>query len=305
MDHLFTVHKACNSKMSCVSQKSAMSFLQRMKTILPLYRTVQNTLPSSSNFLIHRTNVRKGHSMGGPHPGNIPPLSLKVTKEQNAEEIVFEDTDQIDPDDAFEGKDAYKMILPNHESENFSFDPEVGILQEREDEIEYYEGVVKPERDRLDRDRSLKFGDIVHDVDRHHPRDFEVSSDQTEWKFVERLLPMDIVPPLPPAPNEDGSYPSGFIMARAKPGDYPYHISRTRSHMLPVYTVFKRPQELVTTHISNCEGNLHQLKNDLCAFLEDRYEREFISQVGELYGKVRFRGDFEQDFKEFLLEKGF
>ncbi len=32
---------------------------------------------------------------------------------------------------------------------------------------------------------------------------------------------------------------------------------------------------------------------------------DFISQVAEVYGRVLFRGDFEEDFKEFLIEKGF
>ena len=289
--------------MSCATQKSAMSFLLRMKTMLPLHRTVQSTLPTITVTPIHKTNIRKGHSMGGPHPGNLPPLPKKVVEESNAEDFLQEA--DVDPDDAFEGKDAYKMLLPNYESENFSFDPDSGILQEREDEVKYYEEVVKPKNDSLNKTRTLKFGDIVHDVDRHFPREFEVSNDESEWKFVERLLPLKIVPQLPTAPNEDGSYPSGFVRPRAKPGDYPYHVSRARSHMLPVYTEYKREQGMVTTHISRCEGNLHQLKDDLCAFLEERYEREFISQVGELYGKVKFRGDFEQDFKEFLLDKGF
>ena len=289
--------------MSCASQKSAMLFLQRMKTILPIHRTIQKTIPTST-LLIHKIDIRKGHTMGGPHPGSFPPVPKRKTEEASANEFSIEQTEE-DPEDAFQGTDAYKMFMPNYESENFSFDAEGGILQEREDEIKHYEEVVKPHRDNLNKLRSLKFGEIIHDVDRHTPREFEVSNDQSEWKFVERLLPLRIVPPLPPAPNVDGSYPSGFVCPRAKPGDYPYHVSRTRAHMLPVYTEFQRPLELVTTHISRCEGNLHQLKDDLNAFLEKRYEREFISQVGELYGKVKFRGDFEQDFKEFLLEKGF
>ncbi len=40
-------------------------------------------------------------------------------------------------------------------------------------------------------------------------------------------------------------------------------------------------------------------------FLFPRYGMDFISQVAEVYGRVLFRGDFEEDFKEFLIEKGF
>jgi hypothetical protein len=32
---------------------------------------------------------------------------------------------------------------------------------------------------------------------------------------------------------------------------------------------------------------------------------KFNSRVTEIYGRVTFWGDFEVDFKEFLLEKGF
>ena len=40
-------------------------------------------------------------------------------------------------------------------------------------------------------------------------------------------------------------------------------------------------------------------------FLDERYHLKFISRVAEVYGKVTFHGDFEVDFKEFLLQKGF
>ena len=61
----------------------------------------------------------------------------------------------------------------------------------------------------------------------------------------------------------------------------------------------------MTTYINNCDGDLYKLRADLKQFLFERYEQEFMTQVAELYGRVKFRGDFEQDFKEFLLNKGF
>ena len=291
--------------MSCVSQTHVMNALHRLGRIVSLHRSLEKgTLRLTSIVTFQKPTVRRGHTMGGIHPGNFPPLTKNTTKDTVPEET-FSEEDEIDPADAFEGKNAYKMILPNYESENFSFDPDTGILQEREDEMKHFEDVIKPKKDGLDKIHSVKFGDVARDIDRHIPREFELSSDQSEWNYVERLLPLRIVPPLPRPPNKDGSYPSGFCAPRIKPGDLPYHVSRTRSHMLPVYTVFNRLDLLVTTHISRCDGNLHQLKEDLNNFLTDRYEREFMSQAAELYGKVKFRGDFEQDFKEFLIEKGF
>lgn len=276
--------------------------LGRVKTIHQVVQKHTASFNNSSNY--KKLYIRRGHTFGGVHPGNAPsftkkPLASASISEDNIEE------DEIDPDDAFEGPNALEMILPNYESENFSFDPDTGILQEREDEIKHYEEVIKPKREAIDKEQSLKFENVARDIDRHLPRDFEVSSNEEEWAYVQRLMPIKIVPQLSPAPSEDGSYPSGFVAPRTKPGDLPYHVSRTRNHMLPVYTVLNRPNLLVTTHISRCEGNLHELRKDLKQFLFDRYEQEFLSQTAELYGKVKFRGDFEQDFKEFLLSNGF
>lgn len=53
------------------------------------------------------------------------------------------------------------------------------------------------------------------------------------------------------------------------------------------------------------DGDLFALRDALDAFLQERYGMEFISQVAEVYGKVVYRGDFEEDFKEFLLMQGF
>ena len=63
----------------------------------------------------------------------------------------YSELNEGDPDDAFEGSNAYQFVIPNQETENFSFDPEVGILQEPDDERRYYEDVVKPKRDEDDR----------------------------------------------------------------------------------------------------------------------------------------------------------
>ena len=288
--------------MSCNLPRSTMTAIQRLCRL----KAHRNVIPKSALRLpriVIFEGSRYSHTMGNSLPGNVPSRTKKVSIESFSGENNPEE--DIDPDDAFEGSLAYNMHLPNHESENFSFDPETGILQEKEDEIKHYENVVKPKKDQLDRVKELNFGEVARDIDQHIPRDFEVSSDQSEWAYVERLLPLKVIPKLPPAPNKDGSYPSGFVAPKRKAGEFPYHVSRTRSHMLPVYTDFNREDLLITTIIGRCDGDLHQLKAELVDFLTKRYEREFMSQVAELYGKIKFRGDFEDDFKEFLLDKGF
>ncbi len=46
-------------------------------------------------------------------------------------------------------------------------------------------------------------------------REYTVSSDPSEWSLVERLLPPELVPPVP----EKERYPSGFVPPRAKAGE--------------------------------------------------------------------------------------
>ena len=133
--------------------------------------------------------------------------------------------------------------------------------------------------------------------------------DPKEWSYVERLIdqskPKSI--PVPQvAPGQET--PSGFKMPTAKPGDYPYHVRRATSWMLPVYVSQPwrdgQPSATITT-IRKVEGDVDALRKDLCKFLFDRYEQEFISQPNEFMQKVVFRGNFDADFKEFLKMKGF
>lgn len=57
--------------------------------------------------------------------------------------------------------------------------------------------------------------------------------------------------------------------------------------------------------MNKCEGNMYQLRDDIDQFLKDKYKQEFISQVSELQQRLLYKGDFEDEFKEFLLSKGF
>lgn len=287
------------------SPTTMMSVAQRMLKLRSIHGRLLNQTPRATRQPQHMALgnlVRKAHTLGGTQPGNIPDLPKRPLSEVSPDEEAHE---VDDPDDAFEGSNAYRFVIPNQETENFSFDSEVGILQEPEDERRYYEDVVKPKREEEDRQQVLKFGEVTRDIDGHLPQEFEVSSDPFEWAYVERLLPMKIIPHLPPSPSGDGVYPSGFVAPKTQPGELPYHVTRTRNYMLPVYTEFDRPKLLVTTYINNCDGDLYKLRADLKQFLFERYEQEFMTQVAELYGRVKFRGDFEQDFKEFLLHKGF
>merc|ERR1719266_1280385 len=138
-------------------------------------------------------------------------------------------------------------------------------------------------------------------------RQFSVSTDPDEWKYVERLFPHDIRPKITPKDE----FPSGFQLPKISPQEaiekYEYFVGRPVSQMLPVYLIISSNDhfESVSTKIGKCEGNLYKLREDIDNFLENRYKREFIAQVSELQQCLLYRGEFEEEFKEFLLSKGF
>ena len=93
-------------------------------------------------------------------------------------------------------------------------------------------------------------------------------------------------------------------------------MGRTTSHMLPVYCEVqviyadeikgrKEDEEILITKLRKAEGNLFQLRKDIDDFLFARYKREFICQISELQNMLLYSGDFEDELKEFLLNKGF
>ena len=77
--------------------------------------------------------------------------------------------------------------------------------------------------------------------------------------------------------------------------------------MLPVYlkVVSSDNHESLTTNLNKCEGNLYKLREDIDDFLRERYKREFVCMVSEIQQKLFYRGDLEEEIKEFLLNKGF
>ena len=135
---------------------------------------------------------------------------------------------------------------------------------------------------------------------------FQVSKDPVEWAYVERLVPSK-TRTIKRDFEYGKEYPSGFVPPNPamRSEAEVYRVGRTRNCMLPVVTKYTRVADTVETSLHKCEGNLYQLREDLDAFLWDKYEQKFPCQVAELYGRLKYRGDFEQEFKEFMIAKGF
>ena len=198
-----------------------------------------------------------------------------------------------DPQEETRENSFLKFSLSRRGSDVFSFNTAY-IRQEPEEEIKMFKDFVSVYGE-------AGFHQSEETSAPPKEREFVASSDPEEWKHVEALMPMELVPPLP----ERKDFPSGFVPPKASPGDYPYFVRRTASHMLPVYTKFNRKRMLMQTVVRRADGNLFSLRDDIDAFLKERYNMEFVSQVAELHGIVKYRGYFEEDFKEFLLSKGF
>jgi len=263
--------------------------------------------PEEANFTkdgFDVERVKPKHGLGDfrtPHPGAYPDLPRDFD-DASAEEdwansaASEEELRQLE----------FKYMVPNYETENFTFDTEHGILQEPDDEKAFYENVVVPRtQDQSFRKLSQQFAHEIGSSEVGGGSDYVTSQDQSEWAYVERLMPISQITR---TQFEYKAFPSGFVPpnpANRDNEELEYFVGRTKFCMLPVYTVYKRLPDVVETTVGKCEGNMYKLRDELKDFLFRRYEQEFPSRVAELYGKIKFRGDFEQDFKEFLLNKGF
>lgn len=133
----------------------------------------------------------------------------------------------------------------------------------------------------------------------------EVLKNPPEWKYVERLLPKEVIPKLVPKPE----YPSGWKPQSVGMGDIEkvaYYIPRTRNHMIPVYleTTF-RGQRRVTV-VKHVQGNLWQLERELRQIVEKaRNGRKCATRVNEMSGQVRIHGDYVDVVREYLKSKGY
>ncbi|XP_018015609.1 uncharacterized protein LOC108672456, partial [Hyalella azteca] len=101
--------------------------------------------------------------------------------------------------------------------------------------------------------------------------------------------------------------PGGYVAPSARPGDLPYFVNRTSNFLPRVH--LKRNFELYTvmTVVSGVEGDVFQLAAELKAHLVGLYglKETVVLQVLEPHQKIFFKGDFVNDIKQFLEERGF
>ncbi|VDO88367.1 unnamed protein product [Heligmosomoides polygyrus] len=140
-----------------------------------------------------------------------------------------------------------------------------------------------------------------------------------DWEFVERLMPHEVIPPLP----THASYPtpSGWQPPQEKmlnhsdpPPKLPYYVRRKRDHTLPLYLSRKKDLlnektldidhvELVT--MKQVDGDVFACEADLRKFLEAELGRPVATHVDELKGRIVVKGADRSLLEKFLFTKGF
>uniref|UniRef100_A0A8C2Q5L3 Large ribosomal subunit protein mL49 n=1 Tax=Cyprinus carpio TaxID=7962 RepID=A0A8C2Q5L3_CYPCA len=131
------------------------------------------------------------------------------------------------------------------------------------------------------------------------PRGFIESTE--EFRFVERLVPPSRIPA---PPEHEGPAPSGWIPASATPPSVPYMIRRSRMHNVPVYSDIKHGNQH-STLLRKIEGDIWALNKDVKEFLLGLTGKEPPTQVNEVTGTIRIKGQFDKELKDWLLKKGF
>ncbi|XP_045106880.1 39S ribosomal protein L49, mitochondrial-like [Portunus trituberculatus] len=132
----------------------------------------------------------------------------------------------------------------------------------------------------------------------------QVETSTVEWHYVERLFPQKSIPKPTVSPGE--VTPSGWVAPSAKPGDHPYFIRRSQSHMLPVYLHNVPHMSKYRTFVHHVEGDIFALLEELQEYLKDRKHTRILNmRAHEPHQKIEIKGQYVAEVREFLLKKGF
>jgi large subunit ribosomal protein L49 len=113
-------------------------------------------------------------------------------------------------------------------------------------------------------------------------------------------------PPLPPKPNTESALkkapktqkPSAISIELPPPK---YHVSRSNSKNLPVYTDYKRGGNLHLTTVRKITGDMSALRDELRVYLNKKNEDV---KINSLTGHVIIKGHHSAQIKTFLEARG-
>ncbi|VDP10835.1 unnamed protein product [Soboliphyme baturini] len=144
------------------------------------------------------------------------------------------------------------------------------------------------------------------------PKYTEVVESKEEFRWVERLYPISVIPPVPQ--HKVYPTPSGWVPPKDPPPDLPYLVRRTRFHTFPVYLETRRDMldfetmefnyvELVI--LKRIEGDVFACEKDLATFLQAKLGHPVGTHVNEAQGKIRVKGADRSLVEQFLIASGF
>ena len=157
----------------------------------------------------------------------------------------------------------------------------------------------------------------------------QVAQSREEFKYVEKILPSEIVPE--PPVHESYPTPSGWMPPNyEKSSKLPYYVLRTRFHNFPIYLVEREGGSRKLVRIKNIHGNiwvtnskkisfknfiliffLKQFDADLRKFIQESLEKyedkklSIYSQVNEVQRQVLVKGHYHEYISKFFIECGF
>ncbi|KAL8183925.1 UNVERIFIED_CONTAM: 54S ribosomal protein L49, mitochondrial [Gekko kuhli] len=123
-----------------------------------------------------------------------------------------------------------------------------------------------------------------------------------EYRFVERLIPPSRVPE--PPKHDTYPTPSGWRPPQDPPPALPYFVRRSRMHNIPVYRETTHGCRKMTL-IRKIEGDIWALEKEVKEFLTELSGRTPATQVNEIACFLRIKGYFDEELKEWLMDKGF
>lgn len=130
----------------------------------------------------------------------------------------------------------------------------------------------------------------------------EIIANPPEWKYVEQLIGKKLIP----KPEIKAEYPSGW-----KPQDpelykqLPYYIRRSRNHMVPIYLDISYRGMRRLTIIRNIEGDIWQLEEDFKHAIRNRIGNNPVyTQINEMHGIIKIKGDYVTLLQKYVLNKG-
>lgn len=134
-----------------------------------------------------------------------------------------------------------------------------------------------------------------------HP-EVEIIHNPPEWKYVEQLLGKKLIP----QPEPKAEYPSGW-----KPQDpekykkLPYFVRRTKNQMVPIYLKIQFRGMRRHTYIKNIEGDIWKAESDFIQIIKERIGNlPVYSQINEMNGLIRIKGDYVTLLQKYLLTQG-